>query len=151
LKTIIDKAKESLSTAKEKITDYKDYLLDDGEKQEIIEEFKDSGQIKIKEMLTTLSDFTGLFKDAGYEIKGMDANISVPPAISVSFKCLEAIPESERAQIFTKAENNKVATIILKSLFKASDFSDVVKIGEFRLRSVTLKLGVIPGINISFL
>ncbi len=147
----MEKAQQTISAAKEKLTDYKEYLLDDNEKKEIIEEFKDGGQAKVKEMLTTLNDFTGLFKDAGYEIKGIDASISVPPGMSITFKCLEVIPVSEREQIYIKAENNRIASIILKSLFKASDFSDLVKIGDFRLRSVTLKLGVIPAINISFL
>jgi hypothetical protein len=147
---ILEKAKETLSTAKDSLTDFKDILLDE-DKKEIAAQFKDSSQTKVKDFLSTLNEYGGLFKDAGYEISGINASISIPPDISISFNCLTEIPADEREKILAKAEKNNLALIIVKSLFKASDFSDAVKIGEFRLRHITLKLGIIPGITISFL
>lgn len=148
--SIIDKAKESFSSAKESLYDFKDVLLDE-DKKEIAAQFKDSSQTKVREFLSTLYEYTGLFKDAGYEISGINAGISIPPEINISFNCLKEITDSEREAILAKAEKNNLALIIVKSLFKASDFSDAVRIGDFRLRHITLKLGLIPGITISFL
>ncbi len=147
---IIDKAKESFSSAKESLSDFKDVLLDE-DKKEIAAQFKDSSQTKVREFLSTLNDYGGLFKDAGYEISGINATISIPPEINISFNCLKEISDSEREAILAKAEKNSMALIIVKSLFKANDFSDAVKIGEFRMKHITLKLGLIPGITISFL
>ncbi len=148
--SILDKAKESLSAAKESLTDYKDILIDD-EKMEIAAQFKDSGQTKVREFLATLSEYTSLFRDAGYEINGINASVSIPPDINISFKCLGEITGAERVKILDKAEKNTLALLIVKSLFKASDFSDAVKIGDFRLRTINLKLGLIPGVSVSFL
>lgn len=147
---IFEKAKDSLSSAKDSITGFKDILLDD-EKMEIAAQFKDSGQMKVKEFLSTLNEYTGLFREAGYEINGINASISIPPDINISFKCLSEIPDDQREKILARAQKNSLAFIIVKSLFKASDFSDAVKIGDFRLRNINLKLGLIPGISISFL
>ena len=63
---------------------------------------------------------------------------------------LNAIPGSERNNILSKAQDSKIAMMILKSLFKASDYSESIKIGEFILRSINIKMGLIPSISVSF-
>jgi hypothetical protein len=42
-----------------------------------------------------------------------------------------------------------MASLILKSLFKASDFSATVRVGKFKLKTIKITLGLIPGIGIS--
>lgn len=147
--SILEKAKASAAALKEKVSDLKDNLFDD-EKKEIIEQYKGAGQEKIRESFSTISDYSSLFRDAGYEIGTIIASVSLPPDISVSFKCLEAVPHEEREGFYTKAEGSKVVTLILKSLFKASDFSGSLKVGDLKLSTIDIKLGLIPGINISF-
>lgn len=147
--SIIAKAKASAGSLKEKVTTLKDNFLDD-EKREIIEEFKDSGQEKIRESLATLSEFAALFKEAGYQLTSINATVSVPPAINISFKVYDSIPVEERTNVLAKAQNNRIALIILNSLFKASDFSNSIKIGDYKLGSINMKLGLIPSISVSF-
>ena len=57
--------------------------------------------------------------------------------------------EFERNNILSKAQDSKIATMILKSLFKASDYSESIKIGELKLKSINIKLGLIPSISVS--
>lgn len=147
--SIIAKAKASAGSLKEKVTAYKDNFLDD-EKREIIEEFKDSGQEKLKVSLATLSEFAAIFNEAGYQLTSINATVSIPPAINISFKVQDSIPVEERPNILAKAQNNKIAIVILNSLFKASDFSNSIKIGDYKLGSINMKLGLIPSISISF-
>lgn len=147
--SIIEKTKASLSSTKEKLKDRKDHYFDD-EKKEIIEHFKGSGQEKIKETLKTFSDYSALFKQSGYELSSINASVSIPPDISISFKCLDAIPVEQRQELQSKIVDNKIASLILASLFKASDFAAAMKMGEFKLKSINIKLGLIPGISISF-
>ena len=146
---IFDSAKASLESAKEKIKSVTENLFDDEEK-EIIEQFKSSGQDKIKESFSTFSEYASLFKEAGYEIGSINANVSLPPEISVTFKYLDSAPVDKREGLIQKAKENKVAVIILKSLFKASDFSESIKLGSYKLKTINVKLGLIPGISISF-
>jgi len=145
---ILDKAKISVESAKEKIKNVTGNLFDDEEK-EIIEQFKSSGQDKIKETFTTFSEYASLFKEAGYEIGSINANVSLPPEISITFKYLDSAPVEKREGLIERAKDNKVAVIILKSLFKASDYSETMKIGSFKLKTINIKLGLIPGISVS--
>lgn len=145
---ILDKSKLSVESAKEKIKNITGNLFD-GEEKEIIEQFKSSGQDKIKETFTTFSEYASLFKEAGYEIGSINANVSLPPEISITFKYLDSAPVEKRDGLIERAKDNKVAVIILKSLFKASDYSEAMKIGSFKLKTINIKLGLIPGISIS--
>jgi len=145
---IFDSAKASLESAKEKIKNVTENLFDDEEK-EIIEQFKSSGQDKIKETFSTFSEYASLFKEAGYEIGSINANVSLPPEISITFKYLDSAPVEKRDGLIERAKDNKVAVIILKSLFKASDYSEAMKIGSFKLKTINVKLGLIPGISVS--
>ena len=147
--SILDKAKASMESAKEKLSTARENLFDD-EKKAIIEQFKDSGQEKIKETLTTFNQYSSLFKEAGYDLNSINASVSIPPDISISFKYLDSAPVEKREELIGKAKDNKIAGIILKSLFKASDFSESIKMGNFRLKTINVKLGLIPGISISF-
>jgi hypothetical protein len=146
---ILDKAKASVAALKDKVADLKEDMWDD-EKKEIIDEFKGITSEKLKLTLETLGSYTALFSEAGYELSSINASIALPPDISISFKCLNALPISERNNILSKAQDSKITTMILKSLFKASDYSESIKIGEFKLRSVNIKMGLIPSISVSF-
>lgn len=145
---ILDSAKASFESAKEKIKNVSGNLFDDEEK-EIIEQFKSSGQDKIKETFSTFSEYASLFKEAGYEIGSINANVSLPPEISITFKYLDSAQLEKRDGLIERAKDNKVAVIILKSLFKASDYSEAMKIGSFKLKTINIKLGLIPGISVS--
>jgi hypothetical protein len=147
--SIIDKAKASLDLAKEKLNDVRESFFDDA-KKEIIEQFKDSGQEKIKEILTTFNEYSALFKESGYELGSINASVSIPPDISVSFKVLDSIAVEKREELLERAKENKIAVVILISLFKASDFSETIKIGNYKLKNINIKLGLIPGISFSF-
>jgi hypothetical protein len=100
--------------------------------------------------LSTFSEYASLFKEAGYDIGSINANVSLPPEISITFKYLDSAALEKRDGLIQKAKDNKVAVIILKSLFKASDFSESIKLGNYKLNSINVKLGLIPGISISF-
>lgn len=146
---ILDKAKASLESTKEKIKELQETYFDD-EKKEIIEQFKESGQEKIRETLKTFGDYASLFKQGGYELSSINASVSIPPDLSISFKCLDTIPSDERSALLEKAGANKLASLILKSLFKASDFAESMKMGNYKLNSINIKLGLIPAISVSF-
>lgn len=148
-KSIIESARSSVDSVKGKFNEAKTFFFDD-EKKEIIELYKGSGQEKIKETLKTFSDYAGLFKQSGYELSSINASVSIPPDISISFKCLDSIPIDDRSGLLEQTRDNKIAALILKSLFKASDFATAMKMGEFTLKSINVKIGLIPGLSVSF-
>jgi len=147
--SIISKAKKTIELSKVKLGDLRESFFDDA-KKEIIDQFKDSGQDKIKETLTTFNQYSSLFKESGYEISSISASVSIPPEISISFKCLDTVAMEKREELLEKAKENKIAVIILVSLFKSSDFSESIKMGNYKLKTINIKLGLIPSISVSF-
>lgn len=146
--SIIDKAKAAAVSVTETIGNIKGFFWDD-ERVEIISQFKEKAEDKLNEVLETISKYKTLFEEAGYEVNGLNASLSIPPDIAISFKFIGALDDEKRSGIISKASESKLATIILKSLFKASDFADTIKIGEMKLQSINITLGLIPGISIS--
>jgi hypothetical protein len=132
----------------EKISNLKENLWDD-EKSEIINQFKEEAEGKLNEVVDTINKYKSLFTEAGYDINSMNASLSIPPDISMTFTFLGAVDKAKREDIFSRASESKLATIMLKSLFKASDFAETVKVGQMKLKSIDIILGLIPGISVT--
>ncbi|MBK7631074.1 MAG: hypothetical protein IPJ23_10330 [Ignavibacteriales bacterium] len=145
---ILDKAKAAAQSLKEKSIDFTEHLVDD-DKEEIINQFKQKGSEKIVEILEIIEKYKSLFADAGYELNSFNASLTIPPDISISFYFLGMIDETKRKEINAHISESKIAFIILNSLFKASDFAEKIKIGSIKLKTVSIKLGLIPAISIS--
>jgi len=145
---MIKKAKVSLSSVKEKISELKDNIWDE-EKSEIINEFKEKGEMKIAELAELLSSDKELFKEAGFEVSSINASLGLPPDLSVTFRYLGAVSEEAKNDVLLKVKESKMASILLKSLFKASSFPETIKVGQFKVNTITIKLGLIPSIGIS--
>lgn len=145
---IFEKAKASASSVKNKISGLKQNLWDE-EKNEIIEQFKSGSEEKLQEIVNNLNSHASLFSEAGYQLTGITISLALPPVISIGFRCLDSITHDKRQQMVDKAGDSKISLLILKSLFKASDFSDSIKIGEIKLSTIEITLGLIPGISIT--
>jgi hypothetical protein len=145
---IFDKAKSVAGSLKNKVTNLSD-IFQDKDKEDIISVFKEKGEDKIDEVFSILDQYKSLFFDAGYEIGGINVSLGLPPDISVSFKFLGSVDENKRNEIESKTTDSKLASIILSSLFKASDFAEKIKVGDLKLKSINIKLGLIPSISVS--
>lgn len=146
--SIFDKAKAAAANVSETITNIKGFLWDD-EKTEIISQFKEKAEEKLNEVIDTIAGYKSLFADAGYEVTGLNASLTIPPDIAISFTLLNKIDKANREKYLAQTGDSRLAAIILKSLFKASDFADTIKLGEMKLKSINITLGLIPGISIS--
>lgn len=145
---ILDKAKAAAQSLTEKVTSFSDGF-GDSDKDEIINLFKGLSGDRVEEMFANVDKFKSLFYEAGYEVGGINVSLGLPPDISISFKFLGSVDDVKRNEIELKVAENKLASIILNSLFKASDFTGKVKLGEMKLNSINIKLGLIPSISVS--
>ena len=144
-----EKALEAAGGLKEKIADMKDNIFSK-EEEEIKEEFKEPGTSKIQEMLNYITDSTDLINRAGFELSGLGVSIAIAPVIKVSFGFLNRISDEERTEIMGEINEKKIIKILLACLFKASDFVDGIKVGNYKLGGVDVSLGLTPGISVTF-
>lgn len=146
---LLDKAKVAVSSVSEKIVEIKEDVLSD-EQKAIVSEFKESGMGKVKLVMEEINNSLGIITRSGYEFKGIEVSIGLPPSISTSFHYNNDIPDSEKTALLEEAKEKKIVMIILKCLFKAGDFYNSVKMGEYILDGVKVTLGLTPGVNVGF-
>lgn len=144
-----EKALDAASGIKGKISDLKDNIFSK-EEEEIKEEFKEPGTSKIQEMLNYITDSTDLINRAGFELSGLGVSIAIAPVIKGAFSFIEKISEEEREKIMEEVKDKKIIKLLLACLFKASDFVDGIKVGNYKLGGVDITLGLSPGISVSF-
>jgi hypothetical protein len=149
LEKLKEKALVAAGGLKEKISDMKDNIFSK-EEEEIKEEFKEPGTSKIQEMLNYITDSTDLINRAGFELSGLGVSIAIAPVIKVSFGFLKKISDEERTKIMEEINEKKIIKILLACLFKASDFVDGIKVGNYKLGGVDVSLGLTPGISVTF-
>jgi hypothetical protein len=147
--SILDLAKETVSSLTEKVLDLKDDLFND-EQSEILSEFKEAGLVKMKISMEQITDSLGLLSKSGYDFRGMDISMGIPPSLSTVFLYEKEISEEERIKLQEEAKGKRIVEIILKCLFKANEFYHSVNIGNYKIDKVKITLGLSPGMSLSF-
>lgn len=147
--SIIEKVKETAGNLTDKVEELKEDLW--GEEQKlIIEEFRDSSVDKIKAMLSNINNSNEFFDKSGFHLQNLKVSLGIPPVISVQFTITGKITSEERTALLEEIKDNNMIRLIVKCLFKASDFYDKIKFGNYKLSHVEIELGLIPGINMEF-
>lgn len=146
---ILNKVIETASTISEKVDEIKEDIW--GEEQKlIIEEFRESGSQKVKDILNNLNNSSELFDRAGFHLINLNISLGIPPEISSDFKAIKIITMEERETLINEVADNRIVTLVMKCLFKANDFYDKIKFGTYKLDVVNITLGLTPGINMNF-
>lgn len=149
LDDLIEKAKESTTSITDKFNELRENLIGD-ESKAIMDEFKNAGVSKVKEIANMLNDSKTFIIRAGYELTSLNVSLGLPPEIGLSFKNRSEVNDEDKKQLLEEVENRKVLSIILKCLFKADEFYQTAKFQEYKLDSVDISLGLTPGVNINF-
>jgi hypothetical protein len=144
--SLINKAKDSLIN---KITELKEDFFSDEDKN-LFQDLKSSGASKVKEILAGINESSALIIRSGYELTGASVTLGLPPDINLSFAFRNEIEQEEKEKLLNELEANKIIGLIVKSLFKAGSFYESIKMGDYKLTSVEIKLGITPGISIGF-
>lgn len=147
--SIIEKVKETAGNLTEKVEELKEDLW--GEEQKlIIEEFRDSSVEKVKAMLSNIYNSNDFFDKSGFHLQNLKVSLGLPPVISGQFAITRTITPEERTKLLEEIKDNKMIILIVKCLFKANDFYEKIKFGNYKLSHVEIELGLIPGINMEF-
>lgn len=142
---LLEQVKDSVSTVSQKISDVKDNLFND----EMISEFREMGTDAATKVISQLTESREIIKKAGYELKTISVDIGLPPAINTKFLYTKNISEAEREALLNEAKDKRMVTVILKGLFKADDLYNSVKLGNYKLVSVQIAIGLIPDVIIN--
>ena len=138
---IFSKVKDSASALKDKVSDLKENIWGDEHKQ-IIKEFKDSGSDKIKEVLENIGGSAEIFLQSGYELNNVSINMGLPPEIVTTFHFIKDISVEEQNKVLEESKKSSIINLIVSCLLKASDYFDKIKVGDYKMSSVSITLGL---------
>lgn len=144
-----DAAKDAVSNVSDKIVSFKDNIIGD-EQNEIVDNFKEASNNKVKEVLDSINESMTLITSSGYEFKGIGVSLGLSPSISLSFHYLRDISVEAKNSILEQAEEKKMIKLIIKLLFKAGDYYKAIKLGNYALDVVNMSLGLSPGMSVTF-
>jgi uncharacterized membrane protein YvbJ len=147
--SFLDKAKSAVSNVSEKIVEIKDDVIGD-EQKAIMDEFKETSIGKVKQVMEEINNSLGLITKSGYEFKGINVSLGLPPSVSTSFHYKKDISDDEKAALLEESKEKKFVSMTLKCLFKAGDFYHSIKMGEYTLDGVSITLGLTPGVSVGF-
>ena len=147
--SLLDKAKSAVTSVSEKIVEIKDDVIGD-EQKAIMDEFKETGIGKVRQVLEELNSSLVLITKSGYEFKGVNVSLGLPPSVSTAFHYKKDIPDADKTALLEEAKEKRFVTMILKCLFKAGDFYNSIKMGEYILDGVSITLGLTPGVSVGF-
>lgn len=147
--SLLNKAKSAVSSVSDKIVEMKEDMIGD-EQKAIMDEFKESSLGKVKQVMEELNNSLGIITKSGYEFKGINVSLGIPPSLSTSFHYKKEISDAEKTALLEEAKEKKFVLMTLKCLFKAGDFYHSIKMGEYILNEVSITLGLTPGVSVGF-
>jgi hypothetical protein len=72
------------------------------------------------------------------------------PCYNLNISFLKDISEEEQKKILEETQKSSLIHLIITCLLKASNYFDKIKVGDYKMTSVSISLGLTPGININF-
>jgi hypothetical protein len=110
----------------------------------------DVGMQKGQEALSQVNLLLRQLQDAGYEIGEMEAQLSVPPEITVHLKTSPTLTDGKLQAAFQASQNNEFVAAILGSLVQANKLRDSVNLDTIELAGAKVVLKVPPSITLEW-
>jgi hypothetical protein len=111
------------------------------------------GTLGIQKSQETLSQINLLLRqlqDAGYEIGEMEAQLAVPPEITVHLKTGPTLTDGKLQAAFQANQDNKFVAAIIGSLVQANKLRDSVNIDTIELAGAKVVLKLPPSITLEW-
>lgn len=117
---------------------------------ERIADFKDSGLNKLSEALSNFNAMVPALREAGYALLEVEVTLGVPPSVIAKFSTPTETDEVKMTALLEHCANNKLASVLVRSLFEATKLQNKISVVGLAPRTISLDLGLIPTVGISF-
>jgi len=105
---------------------------------------------KGQELLGQINLLLKQLQDAGYEVGEMDAQLSVPPEITIHLKTGPRLNDAKLLAISQAQQNNDVVGLILGSLVQANKLREAIDVDTIELSGATIVLRTGPSITLEW-
>jgi hypothetical protein len=132
-----DKTQEVSSSVKEKVENTKDSL---GNLSKVVEE-----------MINNLNEALPILKEYGFGLIELEIELGIPPKLVTHFDMSnEDFTEELRDKILDEMQNNKIASLIVKSLYNAYNLQKKIKIKDLKFAEIEIEASLPPSVKLKF-
>ena len=110
----------------------------------------DAGVQKAQDVLSQINLLLKQLQEAGYEVDEMEAQLSVPPEITIHVKTGPAVSDSKLLAAYQANQNNDVVGLILGSLVQANKLRESVNVDTIELTGSKIALTASPSITLEW-
>lgn len=129
-----DKAKEVQSSVAEKIA-----------------ETSEAAQDKVREKLNDLNNLLPAIRELGYSVDAVQIGIGLLPDVGIDVSGLaKTMDEATYERVLEEQQENKVISLILKTLHTASTWQQKIQLMEMVSDQATITLGIPPKLTLKF-
>lgn len=106
---------------------------------------------KITELANNLNESLPILAEHGYVLNELEVEVGVIPKVVLNFNVpTEEITEEKKDEVLAELKNNKLATIVVNSLFQATKIQNYVKVGNLKFAEVEIEVSIPPIVKIKF-
>ena len=118
--------------------------------QDATETLASLGMEKTREVLAQANLLLLLLQSAGYGVRSLDIELSLPPKITIKLKTGPTVQEEKLGAILREHADKKVVTAIVASLIQANKLRDSVTVETLALEGVEIILTTTPNITLQW-
>ncbi|MCW5551045.1 MAG: hypothetical protein KIS67_02645 [Verrucomicrobiae bacterium] len=116
--------------------------------QSSVTDLKADNEHRISHALLEIESSRGIFLDAGFELGGVELEISPVQRLLVRLRKLEEVPLSALRTLIAANQKVKTTHAILSALLQAQQMADEVELADLEYRELLVSLGPIPSIRL---
>jgi hypothetical protein len=114
------------------------------------ESLTDAGTEKALELLNEVNVLLELLQDAGYEVNAMEAELGLPPKVTIHLKTGSAVNEAKLNAISREHPDQKFQIAIVEALIQANRLCDAVNLGTVELKGTEIVFQTPPKITLQW-
>lgn len=103
---------------------------------------------RILEALQEIHDSAGTFAEAGYDLRGVDMELSPVQRLIVHLDKIEDVAHPQIRALVSANQNKKTVHALLSSLLQAEAVADRVALSELSYRTLVVHVGPIPSVRL---
>jgi hypothetical protein len=116
-----------------------------------LDDIKEAGSDKINEMVALIQEMTPQIDVAGFHLNEIEVGVGLPPGINLAFTKEKDVAPETINQLLKENEDRPLFTLIVQTLQKADTLVKGMKLTNFKLGEMAMKIGLPPDVNIKLL
>ena len=110
-------------------------------------------EVVSKKVRMIIDDFIAaapLIEAAGFRIRDLEVELSIIPKLIPHFEKLTNTDETTRLQIIEQVKDKRIIRMLLKTLFKADNFQQSLKMGKLEFAGIEIEITAIPAVRLVY-